>query len=113
MKLTKLIKNAHLSIFASKLEDFTVRGVTCNSKSVKRGYVFIAIKGNRLDGTKFIDEARSAGAGAVISPSAGKGINFIRVKDTRKAAAKLGAEFYGNPSAQRLTYTLNETNQTN
>ena len=110
MKLTKLIKNAHLSIFASKLEDFTVRGVTCNSKSVKRGYVFIAIKGNRLDGTKFIDEARSAGAGAVISPSAGKGINFIRVKDTRKAAAKLGAEFYGNPSAKIKVIGITGTN---
>ena len=110
MKLTKLIKNAHLSISVSKLEDFTVRGVTCNSKAVKKGYVFIAIKGNKLDGTKFIDEARRAGAGAVISPSAGKGINFIRVKDTRKAASKLAAEFYGNPSTKIKVIGITGTN---
>jgi UDP-N-acetylmuramoyl-L-alanyl-D-glutamate--2,6-diaminopimelate ligase len=110
MKLTRLIKNAHLSISAPNLKDFIVRGVTCNSKAVKKGYVFIAIKGNKLDGTRFIEEARRLGAGAVISPSAGKGINFIKVKDTRKAAACLGARFYGNPSEKIKVIGITGTN---
>lgn len=110
MKLIKLIKNAHLSIPVSKLKDFTILGVTCNSKAVKKDYVFIAIKGSKIDGTKFIDEARKAGAGAVISPSAGKGINFIRVKDTRKAASKIAAEFYGNPSTRIKVVGITGTN---
>ena len=110
MKLTKLIKNTHLSISVSRLEDFIVRGVTCNSKTVKKGYVFIAIKGNKVDGTKFIGEARRLGAGAIISPSAGKGVNFIKIKDTRKAASKIAAEFYGNPSERVQVIGITGTN---
>jgi len=110
MKLTELIKNSHLSVPAHKLEDFIVRGITCNSKAVKKGYLFIAIKGNKFNGTKFIDEARRLGAGAVISPSAGKGTNFIRIKDTRKAASKIAAEFYGSPSKKIKVVGITGTN---
>ncbi|MFA5275893.1 MAG: UDP-N-acetylmuramoyl-L-alanyl-D-glutamate--2,6-diaminopimelate ligase [Candidatus Omnitrophota bacterium] len=105
MKLTKLIKKAKLPVGLPETGDFTVRGITCNSGQVKKGFVFIAIKGCSNDGTKFIDQALKNGAGAIISHlTVPPGIS------TRLIAAKLAAEFYENPSAKVRVVGITGTN---
>jgi len=79
------------------------KGISCNSKAVRKGFIFIAVKGVSQDGSRFIDEAIRRGAIAVVCDSqvkrsGRKGLYLIKVKDTRLAAASLAAEFYGNPS---------------
>lgn len=75
-----------------------IGGVSIDSRTIKRGELFIAIKGKRFDGHKFIRDALKKGAGAVVSSrkcqpaSCGvttDSIGFIAVSDTRKALAKL------------------------
>ncbi len=107
--------------------DFKVKGISCNSKDVLDGYVFVAIRGNREDGHKFIKEAINKGARVVIIqsteyiPSGEASLRFARVqsteealfilvKDTRKALAKLAAEFYGNPSGKIKVIGITGTN---
>ena len=34
-----------------------VKGISCNSKDIKKGYILVAIKGENFDGAKFIKEA--------------------------------------------------------
>ena len=96
--------------------DFKVKGISCNSKDVLDGYVFVAIRGNREDGHKFIKEAINKGARVVIIQSTEYRVQsteealFILVKDTRKALAKLAAEFYGNPSRKIKVIGITGTN---
>jgi len=39
-----------------------IKGLSSNSKDIKKGFVFVAIKGKNFDGHKFIDEAKKKGA---------------------------------------------------
>jgi UDP-N-acetylmuramoyl-tripeptide--D-alanyl-D-alanine ligase len=78
-----------------------IRGVSIDSRTIKGGELFIAIRGNRFDGHNFIPEAIRKGAKAIIAsrrsripPKAGSGgidkrISLIKVTDTRKALGKL------------------------
>ncbi|MCX5702420.1 MAG: UDP-N-acetylmuramoyl-L-alanyl-D-glutamate--2,6-diaminopimelate ligase [Candidatus Omnitrophica bacterium] len=82
------------------------------------------MKGNKVDGHKFIQEAIDRGAKAVIYQTprhpaclAGRKdtktqekVNFIRVEDTRKTLAKLSAEFYCNPSKKMNVVGITGTN---
>jgi UDP-N-acetylmuramoyl-L-alanyl-D-glutamate--2,6-diaminopimelate ligase len=116
VKIRKLMKSIDYLNKYSNLEDFEVRGISCNSKQVLDNFIFVAIKGVREDGSKFIDEAINRGAKAVIfqgQGARGKGqdtINFIRVKDARRALSKLATEFYGNPSAKIKVVGITGTN---
>ena len=42
--------------------DLDINGIEKNSKEVKEGYMFVAIKGERVDGNKFINGAYEDGA---------------------------------------------------
>jgi UDP-N-acetylmuramoyl-L-alanyl-D-glutamate--2,6-diaminopimelate ligase len=93
-----------------------VQGISCNSKQVSDNFVFVAIKGSQEDGHKFIDEAISRGANTVIvqatghRPQATDKINFIRVKDTRRALARLAGHLYGHPSSKIKVIGITGTN---
>ena len=43
-----------------------IKNIVIDSKKIKKGDLFIAIKGKNFDGHKFIDEAVKNGASAVI-----------------------------------------------
>src|SRR3989338_6479445 len=99
MKIKKLIKALGNPAVTPSLKDFNVSGISCNSKNVKDGFIFVAIKGSIYDGNKFIDEAVKSGARAVvlsenIKDVGYKNIYLIKVKEARAALAKLAAEFY-------------------
>ena len=68
MKLKELLKAINVDIS----EDIDIKGITCNSKEVKKGYLFIAIKGNVHDGNNYINDAFSNKASYVISDSVSK-----------------------------------------
>ena len=46
--------------------DLDIKGIERNSKEVKEGYLFIAIKGFSADGHKYIEDAIKNGAVAVM-----------------------------------------------
>ena len=46
----------------SEVEDYKVLGIETNSKKIKKGFIFIAIKGDKIDGNSFIDDAIKKGA---------------------------------------------------
>src|SRR3989338_5504224 len=103
MRAQKLIKLLDIPGKYPEFEDFNARGISCNSKEAAKDFIFVAIKGARQDGNSFIDEAIARGARLVVSdhhPSSiihHPNIPFIKVKDARKALARLAAEFYGRP----------------
>ena len=61
MLLKKLIKN-----LPKEKKKLKIHGISNNSKKIKRGFVFFAIKGKNFNGEKYIDEAIKKGAVAVV-----------------------------------------------
>lgn len=76
--------------------DAVVTGVSIDSRTVKQGDLYIAIKGERYDGHKFINSAVENGAAAVIcSKGDGYECPFVKVSDTSQAFLAL-AQWYRN-----------------
>lgn len=119
MRLNRLIKSLDTKyhfVNSSSSEDFEVEGISCNSKEVKDNFLFVAIKGTDRDGHDFIAEAIDKGARVIILQSreyrveSRERITFIRVEDTRKALAKLAAQFYGYPCRKIKVVGVTGTN---
>ncbi len=86
----------------------SVSGLEYDSRRIKPGDVFVAMRGEASDGNLFIDRAIAAGAVAIVSDSAGEppreGVAWAQVPHGRRALARLSANFYRRP-AERLTIT--------
>ena len=85
-----------------------VTGVDYDSRRVRPGTVFVAMKGESSDGNRFIDQAIAAGAVAIVTDSATEtprpGVAWAQVPHGRRALARLSANFYKRP-AERIANT--------
>ncbi|KAB3529836.1 Mur ligase family protein [Alkaliphilus serpentinus] len=95
-----------------KINGIEIQGVTSNSKKVKEGYIFVAIKGEEFDGNAYIDEAISKGAVMIYTAENFfcEGIPVIKVEDARKALASLCNTFYDYPSKKLKIIGVTGTN---
>src|SRR5213082_3221447 len=86
----------------------SISGIEYDSRRVKPGDAFVAMRGESSDGNNFIDKAISEGAVAVITDSASEkprnGVAWAQVPHGRRALARLSTNFYKRP-AERLTST--------
>jgi UDP-N-acetylmuramoyl-L-alanyl-D-glutamate--2,6-diaminopimelate ligase len=86
----------------------SVSGLEYDSRRVKPGEVFVAMRGESSDGNKFIDKAIAAGAVAIVTDSAAEkpraGVAWARVLHGRRALARLSANLHQRP-AERLAVT--------
>jgi len=86
----------------------SVSGLEYDSRRVKPGDLFVAMRGETSDGNKYIDKAISAGAVAVVTDSAEQkprqGVAWAQVPHGRRALARLSANFHRRP-AERLAIT--------
>jgi UDP-N-acetylmuramoyl-L-alanyl-D-glutamate--2,6-diaminopimelate ligase len=93
--------------------DVEVLAVTHDSRQVKRGFVFTAIRGLKSDGNRFASQAVAAGAVAVVSESpapVGIGIPWIQVDDDRAALAVLAANLNLRPTEKLQVIGVTGTN---
>ncbi|MGB0039164.1 MAG: UDP-N-acetylmuramoyl-L-alanyl-D-glutamate--2,6-diaminopimelate ligase, partial [Terriglobales bacterium] len=85
-----------------------ISGVEYDSRRVQPGTIFVAMKGDKSDGNRFIDQAITAGAVAIVTDSATEmprpGVAWAQVPHGRRALARLSANFYNRP-ADRITNT--------
>lgn len=96
------LRRADILISAPE-EGPTPAGVTMDSRTVRRGELYVAVRGSQADGHRFVPDAVKRGAAAVaVEQPAGSGVPEIVVRDGRRAALALGAAWYGHP-ARRLT----------
>lgn len=89
-----------------------VRAITDDSRAVTGGSLFVAVKGERVDGHGFVEQAVKGGAVAVIAqmPVATGPLPFVRVADSRKALGLLGSRFHRDPSASLKMIGVTGTN---
>ncbi len=88
--------------------DCDIRGLAYDSRQIKKGFLFVAMRGDSSDGNRFIDKAIGAGAVAVVTDSATErprtGIAWAQVPHGRRALGRLSANFFKRP-AERMAIT--------
>jgi len=87
--------------------DPIVTSLTSDSRSVQPGALFVAVRGEKADGHRFIPQAVAQGAAAVVCeqpPVPLPGCPVVLVQDSRLALSALASRYHGRPTA-RLTVT--------
>jgi UDP-N-acetylmuramoyl-tripeptide--D-alanyl-D-alanine ligase len=80
-------------------EDIRISAVSTDSRTLSRGSLFVALRGERFDGHRFLDAARQGGAAAAMvdekSKSTAEGVQLplLVVDDTRLGLARLAAQW--------------------
>ncbi len=80
--------------------DVEIVGITADSRQVRPGWLFAAMPGSKADGARFVPEALSKGAAAILAGigadiAAPEGVPVIRAAEPRRALALMAARFYG------------------
>ena len=97
MKLKDLLTVDALS--DARFDTIEVGGISADSRTVKRGDLFVAIAGSKDDGLRFVAPAVAAGAAAVMAERVAQAplpshVAFVRVSDARRALALAASRFY-------------------
>jgi len=94
--------------------DRDIAGLAYDSRKVQPGELFVAIPGNQVDGHAYIPQAIERGAVAVVCEhddvEVPEGLPSIRVPSSRRALARLSAEFYGHPDRRLRLIGVTGTN---
>lgn len=93
--------------------DIAITSLEIDSRKVHDGSLFVALRGQHLDGHSFIDNAVAAGARAVVMERERplpNSVTGIVVPDSARALSALAACFYGRPSQRLTTIGITGTN---
>ena len=92
----------------------SVAGLAYDSRRVKPGFVFIAMRGETSDGNQFLDKAIAAGAVAIVTDSAAEaprdGVAWAQGPHGRRALGRLSANFYKRPAERLASSGITGTN---
>ena len=113
MKLNELLKNiTPIKIIGN--DDVEITGVNIDSRRIKTGHLFVAMKGTQVDGHLFIGKAIELGAISVLCEDLPevlqKGITYVQVESTEDAVGKVATLFYGDPSHKLKLVGVTGTN---
>lgn len=91
-----------------------ITGITADSREVKRGFLFAALAGEKVDGKSFIPQAIANGAAAVLAQGISKSDGeaaFLTHPNPRLALARLAARFHPGqpPTMAAVTGTAGKT----
>ncbi|MBP3367917.1 MAG: UDP-N-acetylmuramoyl-L-alanyl-D-glutamate--2,6-diaminopimelate ligase [Clostridia bacterium] len=83
-------------------EDVEIKGIACDSRRVREGYVFLCHSGGRYDGHRYAREAAENGAVLVVGDHPTDGADVIVTSDTRSLESYLWYNFTSRPT-DRMT----------
>ena len=118
MKWKELIEEV-TAVGAGGDSEQPVTGVEYDSRKVRPGSVFVAMKGGSTDGNRFVDKAIKAGALGIITDSAPAfdhllvfqaGLPLLEVEHGRRALAQASAAFFGHPERKLAATGITGTN---
>jgi len=91
-----------------------INDVQIDSRKIKSGSLFIAVKGVAFDGHQFIDKAIEAGAVAVVFQESfierKEGVVYVEVENSAAAAGLIAHNFFGQPSEKMKLVGVTGTN---
>ena len=114
MKHLSILLSSTEVISFSATEDHMITGLTYDSRTVKAGDCFFAVRGTQSDGHDYIPRAVEAGAIAVVCEREPEqmvqGVSYVVVADTNKAMADMAAAYYDHPSRELHLVGVTGTN---
>lgn len=113
MLLTELFRNIKVKeVFGTLNKEVT--GINIDSREVKEGDLFIAVKGTQADGHAYISNAIKNGATAVLCElcpeERNEAVTYIVADDTEGLTGKVATTFYGNPTSKLKLVGVTGTN---
>lgn len=116
-QLNELLK-AIEPIYVIGPHEVEVQDITIDSRAVKAGSLFIAVKGTQADGHAYIPQAIEKGASVVVCQKlptqlpAGveEKVTLVIVKDSEEATGHLATSFFGNPTQRMQLVGVTGTN---
>ena len=86
-----------------KYSNLNFKGISFDSKLIKKDFIFFAIKGNNVDGNNYIKEAIARGSKIIISEKYKEGLNssvlYLKNKNPRKLLAEFAVKLnYKKPN---------------
>ena len=113
MKLKELLKDIPVIAIVGS-EDVEITDVNIDSRRIKDGHLFIAMKGTQVDGHKFVPKAIELGAKAVMCEDMpeekAKGVTYVQVESTEDVVGKVATTFHGNPYTKLKLVGVTGTN---
>jgi UDP-N-acetylmuramoyl-L-alanyl-D-glutamate--2,6-diaminopimelate ligase len=112
MNLAEIVKTVKPLAVEGTL-DKEITGITCDSRRVMPGNLFVAVRGERTDGHRFMDAAIDRGASAIVLESDAsfrRRVTRIKVSDARRSMAQASAQFYNHPSQGLKVVGITGTN---
>lgn len=101
MLLKELLQSAGKYVISGS-DEIDINGIEIDSRKIKGGNAFIAIKGTQTDGHDYISKAIELGATAIICEklpeTLAEGVTYAKFDDTEDAVGKIATTFYGNPT---------------
>jgi UDP-N-acetylmuramoyl-L-alanyl-D-glutamate--2,6-diaminopimelate ligase len=105
---------AHLDGIKAKGDlSIPIEGISYDSRMVRKGHLFVAIKGEKTDGDRFIQDAINRGAAAIASENnvASQGrVAMLTVTNARKFLAQIALLYYGDPASELKLTAITGTN---
>lgn len=111
MKLRELLRDVEYELVNGNLE-LEVNDIAYDSRKVKEGIAFVAMKGFRVDGHDYIDKAIENGTKFIIVENDVKvsdDITVVKLKDTRTDLSKLARTLFGYPDKEMTTIAITGT----
>ena len=108
-ELKQILPNARFYDF----QNLEITGISYDSRQIKSGDLFVAIKGASTDGYRFIADALHRGALALVTHKKANLFPLVPqiiVNSPRAALATISSYFYGNPSARLKVIGVTGTN---
>ncbi len=105
MKLFELINECPESFCNTE-----ITGITCDSRIVQKGNIFVCIDGATVDGHKFAESAYKSGAAFIVCQKDVGLPNQIIVNDSRRVFAELCAKWFGSPAKKLKMIGVTGTN---
>ena len=91
-----------------------IGAIVFDSRAVKAGTLFVALRGTQVDGHQFIGKAVEMGAAAILCEQMPEvlreGVSYVQVPDSAAAMGQVASNFYGNPSARLKLVGVTGTN---
>ena len=113
MRLSELFKNITPTTIVGDA-DVEVSGIKIDSRQVKPGYLFVAIKGTQTDGHQYIAKAIELGAVAVLCEDLpteqAASVTYVQVPSTETAVGPVATLFHGDPTSKVKLVGVTGTN---
>ena len=113
MKLAQLI-NVCQPIKIVGDTEIEITGIEIDSRLIKNGNMFVAMRGTQVDGHTYIAKAIELGAKAIVCEelpaTTQEGVTYIQCTSTEDAVGPLATNFFGNPTSKMKLIGVTGTN---